>query len=555
MTRRQTRSGRSGRSGATAIEWVGGTLTLPAYVTGEGEPYRPEALFWMTADGAVLGSTAVRPGELLPLASASLQSAIEQPIVGRPHAPTQVRVASAELADTLRAGYPEIEVVCAPTPELDELFALLRDTLGDEGATGQSYLSSGIEPEAMASLFKAAAALFRARPWKVVPDDQSLFSVTIEPLGVRDAALSVIGQMGESFGFILFSGLDDFEAFLDAAEVIALGDEPELPPHFAFSYERRADLAPELRKEIVDHHWEVAAPNAYPWLVAIDGDLVGRPPTVRELAMAEAVALALTRMLDEKKSLRAAWDGGEPVSRTFPIATHQGMIEVTLRAPFVRTPARYEASDDVLAGLAGLARADDEIDPNARTALEDELMRRFAASPEAAGLEDIHACRFVMDLAADYLGATIATLDSADLHEVLFELVPRKVSIDASEAGWIVAECRAFYGYLKRAYGLRQADACLRVLGGNAVEKLEAALADRSNFGMAKSLFMAGRDAGFDMQSPEGIEAWMRSIEGKPLPRSIPIPSPGAPKTAGKKAAKAKKGKRKAARQARKKNR
>jgi hypothetical protein len=72
---------------------------------------------------------------------------------------------------------------------------------------------------------------------------------------------------------------------------------------------------------------------------------------------------------------------------------------------------------------------------------------------------------------------------------------------------------------------------------------------------MAKSLFMAGRDAGFDMQTPEGIEAWMRSIEGQPLPRSIPIPSPGAPKTAGKKAAKAKNGKRKAARQARKKNR
>jgi len=194
MTRPQTRGSRSGRRGATAIEWVGGTLTLPAYVTGEGEPYRPEALFWMTADSAVLGSTAVRPGELLPLASASLQSAIEQPIVGRPHAPTQVRVASAELADTLRAGYPEIEVVCAPTPELDELFALMRETLGDGGATGQSYLAPGIEPEAIASLFKAAAALFRAKPWKVVPDDQSLLSVTIESLGVRDAALSVIGR-------------------------------------------------------------------------------------------------------------------------------------------------------------------------------------------------------------------------------------------------------------------------------------------------------------------------------------------------------------------------
>ena len=36
---------------------------MPAYVTGEGEPYRPETLFWMSAEGAVLGHTVGRPGE------------------------------------------------------------------------------------------------------------------------------------------------------------------------------------------------------------------------------------------------------------------------------------------------------------------------------------------------------------------------------------------------------------------------------------------------------------------------------------------------------------
>lgn len=38
----------------TGIEWVGGLVSMPTYVTGEGEPYRPEALFWMSASGAVL---------------------------------------------------------------------------------------------------------------------------------------------------------------------------------------------------------------------------------------------------------------------------------------------------------------------------------------------------------------------------------------------------------------------------------------------------------------------------------------------------------------------
>ena len=44
------------------IEWVGGLVSMPAYVTGEGEPYRPEVLLWMSGDGIVLGTTTAKPG-------------------------------------------------------------------------------------------------------------------------------------------------------------------------------------------------------------------------------------------------------------------------------------------------------------------------------------------------------------------------------------------------------------------------------------------------------------------------------------------------------------
>ncbi len=551
--RKPTTRGRTGPKKTTGIEWIGGTVAMPAYVIGEGEPYRPEALFWMGADGAILGATVAKPGELLPMASESLQSTIEQPMYGSPHAPTRVRVASAELADALRAGHAGLDVVCAPTPELDEMLALMLEKMAEDGATEQSYLSPEITPEAVAAFFQAAAALFRAKPWKLVPDDQSLFSVTIEQLGVRDAAMSVIGQMGQSFGLILFSGLDDFEAYLDAADVIELGEQPEMPPHFALNFERGAELAPELRKEISEHHWEVAGANAYPWLVAVDEELVARPPTGKEVTMAEAIALALTNVMAEKKALRKAWDGGEPVARTLSVTTHAGEIEVALRAPYMRAPVALDPSHDILADLAALSRDDGEIDYDAREALEDELVRRFTASPEAKDLDEIHACRFVMDLGANYFGHTIATLGATELREVLFELIPRKVSIEASEARWIVEEMRAFYTFLKREFGLKRADSCLRLLGSNAVKKLEAALSDSSNFGVAKSLFMAGADSGFDMQSKEGIEAWMQSIQGKPLPPSIPLP--GLPQPSSKKATKTKKDKRKAARKARKKNR
>jgi hypothetical protein len=49
----------------------------------------------------------------------------------------------------------------------------------------------------------------------------------------------------------------------------------------------------------------------------------------------------------------------------------------------------------VIADLFELGRGGEEIDAEARRPLEDELVRRFAASPEAVALSDVQACRFV----------------------------------------------------------------------------------------------------------------------------------------------------------------
>jgi len=329
-----------------------------------------------------------------------------------------------------------------------------------------------------------------------------------------------------------------------------------MPPHFALSFERGADLTAELRKEIALHRWEVAGADAYPWLVAVDEDLVSRPPTADEVTIAEAIALALPALLREKKALLAAWEGGEPIARTLVVSTHAGPVEVTLRVPCDEESSDLGPPYDVMAELLELERDGDEIDEEARQSLEDELVRRFVASPEAKKLTEIQSCRFVMDFGARYFGATIASLSAAQLREIVFEIIPGKVSIEASAAAWIIEENRAFYAFLKREFGLRQANACLQVLGGDAVKKLEAALSDPSKFGMAKSLFMGGKDAGFDMSSKEGIEAWMRTMQSQPLPASVGLPSLGpTSRPARSSAARAKKDQRKAARKARRRNR
>lgn len=540
------------RKQPTEIEWVGGIVRLPSPVTGEGAPYHPEVLVWTGPSGAVLGHLMGKPGALATLACESLRSTITKPLVGQPHAPDRVRVASPELAEALRAGSSQIEIVCAPTPEIDKFAEAMRKGMSAPPEIEQSYLSPTIPPSAIAAFFRAAAALFRAKPWQIVPSDQDLFSVTIESLGLSNAALSVIGQMGQSLGLIVFSGIDDFEAYLDAVYSMEHGGAPSAPPHFSLNFERGAELSAALHEEIAAHGWEVAGAEAHPWLAAWDADLVSRPAAAREVTIAEAIALALVEVVKQEEELRATWSDGEPFVRTLVVATAAGEVEVSLRTPYERS--EYERPKGILADLFELGRDGDEIDSEARRPIEEELLRQFEDSHEAKALTVFHSCGLVMDLAANYFNATIATLTPGDLGELVFELIPRKVSIDASEASGIIAGSRAFYAFLKREFGLAQAEACLRVLGGGAVRRLEAALSDTSKFGMAKSFLMGGREAGFDMQSQEGIEAWGRDMQSRPFSGLLP-PSSSRARPQHAAAARAKKNARKTARKARKKNR
>ena len=110
------------------------------------------------------------------------------------------------------------------------------------------------------------------------------------------------------------------------------------------------------------------------------------------------------------------------------------------------------------------------------------------------------------------LGVSIASLDADDLEEIVFDVFPEKLSIDASEASWILDILRAFFTFLGRAYDLPAAPACLRVLGEGAIERLETELADTSNYGLAKSMVMEGKAAGVPIESPEGMAVWGRTM-------------------------------------------
>jgi hypothetical protein len=118
-----------------------------------------------------------------------------------------------------------------------------------------------------------------------------------------------------------------------------------------------------------------------------------------------------------------------------------------------------------------------------------------------------------------YPGVTPPTMTSNDLEEVVFSLFPRKVITETGDAAEIIQELRAFWQFLQRVYQLPQARLMLERLTPQAARGLERELQDPANFGMAKSFVLMGKEAGFDMESPEGMRAWVEAYNATVAPR------------------------------------
>ena len=153
---------------------------------------------------------------------------------------------------------------------------------------------------------------------------------------------------------------------------------------------------------------------------------------------------------------------------------------------------------------------------------EQALMEQFAASPEGQAITQRGTERgwagAMIHYAVSYLGVTPPTMSPSDLDAVVFGLFPRKVITERGDGAEIIQELGAFWRFLQRVYQLPQAQQMLARLRPQAARRLERELQEPANFGMAKSFVLMGQEAGFDMESPEGMRAWVQAYNATVAP-------------------------------------
>jgi hypothetical protein len=153
---------------------------------------------------------------------------------------------------------------------------------------------------------------------------------------------------------------------------------------------------------------------------------------------------------------------------------------------------------------------------------EHTLMEQFAASPEGQAIKEkgteLGWAGAMIHYAINYPGVTPPTMTPSHLEEVIYDLFPRKVLAERGDGAEIIQELRAFWRFLQRVYQLPQAHQMLALLTEHSARRLEREMQEPANFGMAKSFVLMGKEAGFDMESPEGMQAWVEAYNATVAP-------------------------------------
>ncbi len=245
-----------------------------------------------------------------------VREALMKPMAGPRRRPARIVVEAPELGAALSAEFDiKVEVSDKPLPEADEFLEGFKRFLDAGGAREMaeasgddsqepSYFDTGLSPSLIHDLIKAGSALATLRPWDKFPNSQ-LIRLDIPELGVREAAVCIIGHMGESRSILVFQSRDDYMVHLGRGERLAnqtqFSVEPVHPgiPILALDFENSSDFPPRMREEAAAMGLKPGRNTLYPHILCVDPDGVRRPTSGQDLRLIVALAKALEQALHQ----------------------------------------------------------------------------------------------------------------------------------------------------------------------------------------------------------------------------------------------------------------
>lgn len=301
-----------------------------------------------------------------------LREALVRPMAGPQRRPGRIIVESANLGAMLAAEvHIPVEVSERPLREADQFLEEMKRYLdagggsepgqaADDESGGRSYFETGVARPLIADMIKRGSALAKLRPWDLFPNSQ-LIRFDVPEMGVRNAALCIIGHMGESRAVLFFESEADYLVHQGRGERLA--NQPEFAiefvdpgvPILALNFDDSADFPSKMRSEAAAMGLKGGRSTLYPSVLCVDADGVRRPPAERDVRLMVAAAAALEQGLREF-GRRFGDPRGWPICMETPVA---GVGVARLTVPF-EASALFGINEDPLPASAGEEAIEEE---------------------------------------------------------------------------------------------------------------------------------------------------------------------------------------------------
>jgi hypothetical protein len=271
------------------------------YIEIEEDRLRPWLLAILETGGETIVAIDMSPDE--PSADwlvKGVRKALRSPMVGEPHRPGKIHVASRQQRELLAPYLKKLGIKCAARANLRRVHRVINDAGeflgGSLSQRGALVNAKDVTLPQMGSLFEAAAQYWRARPWRLA--DPCIISVSSNRFSGGPWYAVVMGQAGVEPGLALYDDFDLVRSMMtgEMSEIEAIARTKAI----AMTYGDTSDLAPEDVVAAKENGWEVAGPKAYPCILKLRDGLPLDAPASWELELLEGCLRALPEFLKQK---------------------------------------------------------------------------------------------------------------------------------------------------------------------------------------------------------------------------------------------------------------
>jgi hypothetical protein len=437
------------------VAWEVDLVPLPVSFDSDADA-RPVALL-VVSDGFVLHHDILArpPAEAAAVAdllAEAIRAVAER--VGAPPPRVLVRVPAVAVALRAASLPGEPQVAAAPLRELDLAASSLishlaggKDDRPPSLSRTETWKGWGLGGALVADLFRAAAVFHRAKPWRLLENEDVL---RYESPSGSTWTVCVMGAGGEQFGIVLYEDARDFRRLIQATHA-SKGFRAMRSAVISLTFDRRGDLPPRMRKEILAAGWEVAAPDAYPSLLALNTP--GGGVTAAQGADLIAALRGVSGFVDHFRAELQGRSGRQLRWRDPDTGADLTLPRNAARADLPPRPEALAAALPAGPGAAPEAAIEahdtDDLERRSTSVLE-AFEAALAESGLAARTVQRHTANagLLLGYLADYESIPLNAMTEYDLRVFLHDWCLRKVMASETEMLGVPVSLRRFFAFV-----------------------------------------------------------------------------------------------------------